>query len=259
MSVPVVSEFTRRWFAGLPELYRAADEAQDYQGDDNGQPLLRYMSLIGDQAGEIETLVDRIALHESTDGVWWSDLANPDTADDAWLTWIAQLAGIQVALGSILAESYAQLIFDYTSYNDVRLGNLTYAQLRHHGSDVGAGTGPDQIRQILRDAALGRLMTSTGDWERILAPYLTGHKRVIHDRIYGGDPWHLHLETYSIETPSAAVITAVIERTPWAAGLVVSYHVRSGSSYGEVATGFATYGDLAAALPSYLALSHWIP
>lgn len=257
MTAPTVAPWTQRWWDRLPELYRAADEAQ--AAGPNGFPLLRYLSLIGDQAGELEALTDRIKLHRNGDGVWLSDLGDPETADDAWLPWMAQLVGIDVTLGSALAESYAQLVVDYPHYSNLYAGNVNYAELRQHGSAVGAGVGPDQLRQAIRDATLGRLVTSTGAWDRLIQPYLTGLKRVLHQRVYAGDAWHLQLETYASETPNPVVLGAVIARTTHAAGLLVTYATRTGSSYSEVPTHYATYTAVKAAFATYSALAVWIP
>jgi len=85
------SQFTLRWFASLPEFVRVADAAQDWQ-------LLRYMSLIGDQADVLEQLYERIdftPLDEDGDATP-SALIDPDTADAAWLPWLAQTVGARV-------------------------------------------------------------------------------------------------------------------------------------------------------------------
>lgn len=259
MTAPTVAPYTRRLWEDLPELYRAADETQ--ADGPNGFPLERYISLIGDQAGEVETLLDRLALHE-VDGVWVSDLADPDLADDGWLVWMAQFAGIQADLGSSLAESYSQLLIDYPTYTALQADNTNYAQLRQHGSEVGAGVGPDQLRQALRDSALGRLEASTGSWERIIKPYLTGAQRVLQFPVYGGDPWHLQIETYDIETPDPVVVAAVIARTEHAAGLVVTYAHRTGASYAELladTADFPTYTTVKTHFATYADLASWIP
>ncbi|KWW97390.1 hypothetical protein LI90_4362 (plasmid) [Carbonactinospora thermoautotrophica] len=75
---------TERWYGRLPEFYRDAD-AQEQSGD--GYPLLRYLSLLGDQAGEVETVLDRAAAGE---------LSDPQRADPAWLPWLGQLVGVRM-------------------------------------------------------------------------------------------------------------------------------------------------------------------
>lgn len=232
MARPAVAEFTDRWFDALPAVYRSADEAQD--GGADGYPLLRFLSLLGDQAGEVETLVDRIALHDDGTGDWRSDLANPAAADDAWLAWIAQMVGLGLHVGSAAGETFDRLIIDYPTFDDLLADNPTFTAVRHHSAIVSGGeSGPELVRSLLLDTVAARLATSTLAWDRLLEPYLTGTKTVTHRRVYGGDPWHLRLETLAEETPQPAVVAAVVNSAPWAAGLVVSYHLRvSGGGYG---------------------------
>lgn len=91
MSRPEVSGHTERVYAGLPEAYRDADAGLDdgeVEGASNGYPLLRFASLIGDQAGAVEDLVDRI---DDTDA-HPSELFDPVRSDPAWRPWAQQLA-----------------------------------------------------------------------------------------------------------------------------------------------------------------------
>ncbi|HVL33901.1 MAG TPA: phage tail protein [Actinomycetota bacterium] len=81
MSRPDVHETTEVLYARLPDHYRDADARLDY-------PLLRYLSLIGDQVGELSDLIERFA-----DG----ELADPDLADATWLPWLAQLVGARIS------------------------------------------------------------------------------------------------------------------------------------------------------------------
>lgn len=90
MARPTVSAFTEQVYARLPQTYRDEDEPLDF-------PLLRFLSLIGDQGGELEVLLDRIAYVPVDDGGTpgdTSDLVDPATADDAWLRWLAQPVGV---------------------------------------------------------------------------------------------------------------------------------------------------------------------
>lgn len=84
MTRPAVSEFTERLYAGLPEFMRDTDSVELSGG---GYPLLRYLSLLGDLAGEVETIADRAVAGE---------LVDPDAADDAWLPWLGQLVGVRL-------------------------------------------------------------------------------------------------------------------------------------------------------------------
>lgn len=80
MPRPVVAATVERLYATLPAFYRDADEAQP----EPGYPLLRYLSLLGDQAGEVEALLDRFQA---------GDLVDPELADPGWLDWLAQHVG----------------------------------------------------------------------------------------------------------------------------------------------------------------------
>ena len=87
MPEPTVHPHTRRVYDELPEVYRDADRAEPSGG---GWPLLRFLSLIGDQIGAVEDLIDRI----DPDIGGGSDLVDPNTADPAWLPWLGQLVGV---------------------------------------------------------------------------------------------------------------------------------------------------------------------
>lgn len=87
MPTPQVHPHTARLYASLPEFYRDADRLEPSGG---GYPLLRFVSLILDQAGAVEDLIDRIDPDVGTG----SDLVDPDTAEPAWLPWLGQLVGV---------------------------------------------------------------------------------------------------------------------------------------------------------------------
>lgn len=87
MADPTVHPFTRRLYDELPEFYRDADADN---GSPDGRPLLRFLSLVGDQLGAVEDLVDRL----DPDVGAGSDLLDPYAADAAWLPFLAQLLGV---------------------------------------------------------------------------------------------------------------------------------------------------------------------
>lgn len=92
MPAPVFSDYTERLYGRIPDHYRNVDAVQ--AGD---FPFKRFLSLLGDQAGALETLVDRIdfrALDEGGAPGATSDLVDPSTADNAWLDWLGQLVGV---------------------------------------------------------------------------------------------------------------------------------------------------------------------
>ena len=87
MPAPVVHPHTRRVYDELPEFYRDADAAEP---SGNGWPLLRFVSLVLDQEGAVEDLVDRL----DPDIGPGSELVNPNLADPEWLPWLGQLVGV---------------------------------------------------------------------------------------------------------------------------------------------------------------------
>lgn len=101
MSRPDVAPITERLYADLPELYRLADRAQP-DGPD-GYPLLRWLSLIVDQAGDVDELADRFDPVDNPSGT--SDLVDPATADAAWLPWLANLVGAKLSPSLSEAET----------------------------------------------------------------------------------------------------------------------------------------------------------
>ena len=125
---PTVGPFTDALYARLPEVYRDADEAQD-EGRSN-YPLLRYLSLLGDQLTQVADLLGRFTYdpldeRTNTDPAWdrygsglfgddtygdadVADLVDPGLADSAWLPWLAQLLGVNVT-GLTIDETRAAL------------------------------------------------------------------------------------------------------------------------------------------------------
>lgn len=88
-----VTQFTLRWFAGLPDFVEAADQATGWQ-------MLRYLSLLGDQADAMEQLYERVDFTPLDEGGLpgdTSDLVDPDAADPGWLEWLAQTVGAHVS------------------------------------------------------------------------------------------------------------------------------------------------------------------
>jgi len=130
MARPVVHAATERLYARLPQLYRDADEAQ--ADGANGFPLLRFLSLLADQVGAVEDLLARF------DAVPTSDLVDPASADSGWLTWLAQVAGV----------------------------------------DLGDETDVARRRQLIADADDSRSHGSEGAIIANVAPLLTGTKSV---------------------------------------------------------------------------------
>jgi hypothetical protein len=95
MAAPVFSDFTERLFARLPDTVRNSDEEQSVP--DGGYPLKRWIAGIGDVCGSIEDTYNRMMWKLEGEGGAPgddSDLANPATADSAWLPWISMIRGL---------------------------------------------------------------------------------------------------------------------------------------------------------------------
>lgn len=87
MAEPTVHPYTRWLYDTLPEFYREDDPAT---GGDNDRPLLRFLSLVGDQLGAVEDLIDRL----DPDVGAGSELLDANLADPSWLPFLAQLLGV---------------------------------------------------------------------------------------------------------------------------------------------------------------------
>lgn len=167
MARPVVSTFTERLYGGLPEFYREADLELDY-------PLLRFLSLLGDQAGEAEELFDRIdyvTVLEGGDAGDTSDLVDPAVADAGWLPWLAQLVGAR--LSPLIAV-------------------------------------PEQ-RVTISTAAAGFQAGSRDALAEVARRALTGEQYVNITPNLDGDPWVIGLATAEEDTPSIAAVIAAVE------------------------------------------------
>jgi hypothetical protein len=147
---PAVSDFTARWYARLPGEYRDADAGLDW-------PLLRFLSLLGDQGGDVLTLLERIdyrAPDDSPPGEAGdtSDLADPATADVAWLPWLAQLVGVvldpalsvQERRDLLASASSGWRIGTKAAVADAvrtRLSGTKYVEVHSHSTEQGVGSG----------------------------------------------------------------------------------------------------------------------
>jgi hypothetical protein len=171
VTLPTVTSTTQHRFDLLPELYREADRVEPSGG---GWPLLRFLALLGDQAGDIEVLLDRFAYVPLEDGGApgdTSDLVDPTTADAAWLAWLAQQIGIDP-------------------------GDRTVAELR--AAIANASTG---WRAGSQAAVRSEVQTQ-----------LTGTKTVAIWDHYGG-PWTVAIGTRTDETADAAAVLVAAGRT----------------------------------------------
>lgn len=206
MARPTVTVFTERLYGRLPDVYRAADEAQ--AAGSSGYPLLRYLSLIADQGGEVEELLDRIDYVAAPDGGApgdTSDLADPATADAAWLPWIAQAAG----------------------------------------ADLGDLTDPAGRRLVLVAADDTRADGSVRAVRARVAPLLTGARTLYVVPHYGND-WTVALITFAGEsagTTPEAILAAAEEQRPAGVAFVHEY----GLTWDDLEAGFPTWSAIDAA------------
>ena len=115
-----VSTTTGRLYSRLPGCYRDADAAIGADPTDNygsvasygagnydqlipsqdARPLLRWLASLVDEAGAIESVIDRCTPAMS------SALTDPQLADVAWLPWLAQMVGL--TLGPQVTPGAAQ-------------------------------------------------------------------------------------------------------------------------------------------------------
>lgn len=171
---PAVGSTTGRLWLRLPHYIRSADA-------DGAFPLLRYRSLLWDQAGELEDLLDRIDFRRPDEGgpanpdgtpADRSDLVDPAAADDAWLAWLAQLAGV-------------------------------------NAGDT-AGTA---LRELIASAR-SRQVCTRGHIAAAARTVLTGERYVLVVPSYGGDPWTIEVRVRTSELPGGgtAEVVDTIER-----------------------------------------------
>lgn len=200
---PSPHAFTERVYAYLPAFYRDADAALDY-------PLLRWLSLLGDQAGEIEDLYTRIAYIPTDAGGpgGTSELTDPAVADRAWLSWLGQLVGVEV----------------------------TPAMSDESARDAVSG-GSSGWRAATKDAMATAAQSA-----------LTGSRHVtVHDHSVAspgdGGEWDVLLVTAPSETPStAAVLAAVSEKNAKPAGVVLHHHAYE-ATWAQIDTAYPTWAD----------------
>lgn len=200
MPRPTVSALTDRLYDRLPAVYRDADEPQDF-------PLLRWLSLLVDQAGEVDVLHDRIVPDNVAD---LSELADPATADLNWLPWIAQMVGVRLP-------------------RDVT-GQAARDAVQFASSGYRGGT-----KAAVADAAKSEL---TG------TRYATIYDHSTDSSVIGAaGEWDVLIVTRTSETPDVAkVLDAVVKKRAKPAGVVL-YHRAYTATWGAVQTAFPTWAD----------------
>lgn len=136
MAAPAVGVTTDRMYRRLPELYRDADALEDFD-------LLRFLSLVVDQASEMEAIYERLAVGEHLDA---------QAADAAWLPWLAQLLGVRLVAGLTEVETRDAVSSGSSGWRagtkaavaaaaQSVLTGTRYAKVYDHSTSTGAGLG----------------------------------------------------------------------------------------------------------------------
>lgn len=241
---------TDRLYQSLPAFYRDADEQV------SGEPLHGFLSLLGDQADDVETLVDRIDFVRPEDGGVdgdTSDLVDPSAADGGWLPWLAQFVGIIASRApESFADPYAVLSATWATYADLTAAAATYADLAALttttiGGDLAAG----ELRARLA-SGVGFLAGTDGFLKSLIRPLLTGVQVVRIERHVGGDPWAVRVITYAAETPAVWQVERVLGQSDVKpAGVDLQHLLLDGATYADLSDEFATYSDLDAEFATY--------
>jgi hypothetical protein len=216
MARPAVTALTDRLYAQLPAMYRDADEPLDF-------PLLRFLSLLGDLAGEVDVLHDRVSADEPGGR---SELADPAVADLAWLPWMAQMVGVRLPpnlTGQAARDAVA------------------FASSGYRGGTKAA------VADAARSALIG-------------ARYVKIHDHSITEPGNGGE-WDVLLVTRVSDTPDVqAVLDAVVSKRAKPAGVVLHHRAYS-ATYAQVQGGTTpdTYSGRQATFPTYQDASDYLP
>lgn len=223
---PAVAELTDEWFDSLPGYLRDSDASSEW-------PLLRFLSLVGDQAGAVAVLTARADYVAPTDGGVpgdTSDLVDPATADAGWLAWLAQFVGLEIERApASFAMPYGELAAAHPTYADLSSYAATYGELAELTTTAGG-----QDVSTAREAIASAVSRRTGSLNAIraaIAPYVDptttvdgGYVADIQDGLldggtaaaagpdvadggylgqgvdveghYGGDPWALLVTIY---------------------------------------------------------------
>lgn len=217
--------------ARFPLAYQDADAA-------SGDPLLRWLSLLWDQVGEVTDIADRI----NPDGAP-SALTDPQAADAPWLPWLAQFVGLELpaTMGAY----------------DMRAA-IAGASFQH-------GTVPAIIaaaKRYLKPGAVVRVFPFMPDqWHYTVQVYGSQVIGMAYRDL------SLHYSTYSALTGAfttyggfsddqADLIRALTAEKP--AGMVMTLSITAGL-YMDLTDGWATYTDLSGEFTTYDDMTSWIP
>ena len=268
----------------IPACYRDADLPL-------GQPLYRWLASIGDVAGELETLFRRFqyipppdrpvemeyvfeqgqevqlypgpnvypggSLFPGSQGTslsnWvqlatsgsgsTSDLVDPSTADPAWLPWIAQMLNVDLDQSAPLPTQRAQLENASAGWNAGTVAAIIRAAANYLVS------GEVTVTQFTPD-----------QWHYTVSVHFAQIGGQSYGNIQAKYPTYGDLQaenaTYGDIEPSTTELTNVLEQQV-PAGMVMTFVVQTGPSYGDVEAAYTTYGALQAAFATYGTLQTW--
>jgi hypothetical protein len=200
MPRPDVADLTDRLYDRLPAMYRDADEPLNF-------PLLRWLSLLLDQAGELDVLHDRLAPNDLAD---ISELADPATADLAWLPWLAQLVGVRLP-----RDLTGQAARDAVQFASSGYRGGTKAAVADAAKSELTGTRYAQVFDHSTDASV---IGAAGEWDVLIV-------------------------TRTTETPSVALVLDAVVAKRAKPGGVFLYHRAYTAAWGAVQTAFPTWAD----------------
>lgn len=216
---PDVSAHVEAEYARLPQMYRDGDEANDFA-------VLRILSVVGDQRGDVSDVVDRLLPEETND---LSELVDPMLADYDWLPWLAMMAGVDARL-----------------YPDTD-GNRTALRLAIDGARGGRYPGSDAaIIAAVRPALTG-----------------TRAARITNKSVAG---FSYSVEVYAAQVDDQAALAVLLSRTTpagltatlsvlpgWTWGDVLA----TGRTWGDVKNSGQTWGQSRATIPDRAGWQTW--
>lgn len=199
------SEATNLLYSRLPAYIRRADLK-------SGTPLLRWVSALTDQLGEVFTIAERIDfIPRSAGGAAGdtSDLTDPATADPSWLPWLAQLVGVRL-----------DPTLDIVAQRDA---------VKFASSGWQAGT----------KAAIAGAAKSVLNGSRYVKVYDHSTEAGVGE----GGEWDVLIITAANETPDpTTVLDAVLAKNAKPAGVVLHY-VSFSSTWAQIQTAYPTWRE----------------
>lgn len=236
--------FGQESYLRLPEYLRSADVALEGPT----APLFRFMDVLTSDAGAILDLWNNFRYiapdDETGDDPGSSQLVDPQTADAAWLPWLASILGVRLVDPSTGYSSWADLETAIDANNN-DIPSWSEWESVPDSADAGTTVSWDEIEELSPDT-LGiedelRWQVETAYFginagtrmalKEACKHFLTGTKAVTVETQVGGDPWRMRLRTLLAETPgvtavgqeSATVLEAIERAVP--AGFQVSHIV----------------------------------